>query len=116
MGTWGPDIFDDDVTADVRADYQDLLEARVPCDRAAQHVIEEYAHLDEDEQHLLWLALAAAQADAGRLDDEVRAKAVHVIESGEGLHLWEPAGPEVLAERITALAALRARLDAVPVR
>lgn len=107
MGAWGPAIFSDDVACDIRGDYRELLEDGVPDDEASARIIEAYAHLDEDEAHVLWLALAAAQAALGRLDDSVRDRALAVIDEGTGLELWAEAGSKELAKRKAALAKLR---------
>lgn len=110
MGAWGPAIFSDDVASDIRGDYRELLEDGVPDEEATTRVIEAYAHLDEDEAHVLWLALAAAQAGMGRLEDPVRDKALAIIDGDIGLELWLGAGPKELAKRKAALAKLRSNL------
>ncbi len=96
MGAWGPAIFSDDTAADIRGEYRELLEDQIPDEEATAQVIQEYQHLDEDEAHVLWLALAAAQAQVGRLEDHVKAAALDVIDTGRGLELWEEAGPKDL--------------------
>ncbi len=110
MGAWGPAIFSDDTASDIRGEYREMLEDQVPDDEATRRVIEAYHHLDADEEHVLWLALAATQSRLGRLQDEVKARAINVIDSGSGLGLWEEAGPKELASRKVALAKLRAQL------
>ena len=110
MGAWGPAIFSDDTAADIRGDYRELLEDQVPDAEATQRVIESYQHLDADEEHILWLALSAAQAQVGRLDDAVRDRALEIIDTERGLELWKEAGPKELAKRKAALAKLRAQL------
>lgn len=110
MGAWGTAIFSDDTASDIRSEYRALVEDQVPDQEATHRVLNEYKHLDGDEAHVLWLALAAAQSQVGRLDDHVKAKALEVIESGQGLELWEEAGARELAKRKTALEKLRATL------
>jgi len=110
MGAWGPGIFSDDTAVDIRSDYRELLEDQVLDDQATRRIIDQYAHLDDDEAHVLWLALAAAQSQFGRLDDEIKAKALEVIDNGRGLHLWEEAGAKELTRRKAALNKLRDRL------
>ncbi|KAA1399578.1 hypothetical protein [Aeromicrobium ginsengisoli] len=110
MGAWGTAIFSDDTAADIRSEYRELLEDKVPDQEATRRVLSAYEHLDDDEEHLLWLALAAAQSQVGRLDDEVKAKALDVIESGRGLQLWAEAGAPELAKRKAALQKLQAAL------
>lgn len=110
VGAWGTAIFSDDTASDIRDEYRELLEDQVPDDEATRRVTEAYRHLDADEEHVLWLALAATQSRLGRLDDEVKARALEVIDTGRGLELWEEAGPKELAKRKAALAKLRKQL------
>lgn len=107
MGAWGPAIFSDDTASDIRDEYRELLEDQVPDDEATTRIIEAYRDLAADEEHALWLALAAAQSQWGRLDERVRSEALAIIDSGRGLELWEEAGPKKLARRKAALAKLR---------
>lgn len=110
MGAWGPGIFSDDTASDIRGDYRELIEDQVPDDEAASRVIASYRHLDSDEEHVLWLALAASQSSLGRLDAAVKSRALEIIDSDRGLELWEQAGPKELAKRKAALAKLRDQL------
>ena len=110
VGAWGPAIFSDDTACDIRGDYRELLEDQVPDEDATRRIIASYRDLDEDEEHILWLALAASQSGLGRLDHDVERRALEVIDSGRGLELWEEAGPEELAKRKAALAKLREQL------
>ncbi|QNN52758.1 DUF4259 domain-containing protein [Nocardioides mesophilus] len=110
MGAWGPAIFSDDTAADVRGDYRELLEDQVSDEEATRRVIAEYERLDQDEAHVLWLALAAAQHQVGRLDEDVKRRAVGVIDSEVGLELWAETGPKELAKRKAALSRLREQL------
>src|SRR4051794_22512996 len=111
VGAWGPGVFSDDTTADIRTDYRELLEDQVPDDEATRRVLDEWQHLvGSDEEHLLWLALAAAQWQVGRLDPEIKAKALAGIDEQRGLELWAEAGAKSLAQRKAALDKLRAQL------
>ncbi len=110
MGAWGPAIFSDDTACDIRSDYRELLEDGVEDHDATERIIDSYAHLDEDEAHILSLALSASQAALGRLDEQVKARALDVIDHEVGLDLWAEEGPKPLASRKTALASLRATL------
>jgi hypothetical protein len=110
MGAWGPGIFSDDTAADIRSGYRELLEDQLPDGVASQRVIEAYRGLDADEVHVLWLALAAAQSGLGRLDPDVKARALDVIDNGLGLERWAEAGPTELRKRQAALTRLRDKL------
>lgn len=107
MSAWGPAIFSDDTACDIRSDYRELLEDGVDDAEATRRVVAAYQHLDVDEAHVLWLALAAAQAALGRLDDTTKGNALRIIDDGVGLELWTEAGPKELARRKAALAKLR---------
>ncbi|WP_090851392.1 DUF4259 domain-containing protein [Nocardioides lianchengensis] len=111
MGAWGPAIFSDDTACDIRDAYRQQLEDQVPDREATQRTIDAYAHLADDEKHVLWLALAAVQSQLGRLDEEVKAEAIQVIDSGVGLELWAEAGASSLAKRKAALTKLRETLS-----
>jgi hypothetical protein len=110
MGSWGTAVFSDDTACDIRAEYRELLEDQVPDDEATRRVVAAYAALADDEEHLLWIALAAVQSRLGRLDDHVRDRALAVIDEGRGLELWEEAGAALLAKRTKVLADLRRQL------
>ena len=110
MGAWGPAVFSDDTACDIRSDYRELLEDGIDDAEVTRRVIAGYQHLDDDEAHVLWLALAAAQSALGRLDDSVRSEALRVIDGDIGLELWAEAGAEELAGRKAALTKLRATL------
>lgn len=110
VGAWGVAIFSDDLASDIRGTYRELLEDRVPDEEATRRVIDSFRDLDADEEHVLWLALAAAQSQVGRLDETVKARALDVIDSGRGLELWEQAGATQLAKRKAVLAKLRDQL------
>ncbi|GAB3263669.1 DUF4259 domain-containing protein [Nocardioides dilutus] len=110
MGAWGPAVFSDDTACDIRSDYREMLEDGVDDAEAMQRVITEYRHLADDEGHVLWLALAAAQVAVGRLDATVKTEALRIIDEGIGLDLWVEAGPKALASRKAALAKLRKAL------
>jgi hypothetical protein len=110
MGADGPAIFSDDFACDVRGEYRALLEDQVPDAEATQQIIAANPDLDVDEEPVFWLALAATQWRIGRLENEVRARALDVIDSGRDLTRWEEAGPRAVAKRAAALTALREQL------
>ncbi len=66
MGSWGAAIFSNDTASDIRGKYREFSEDQVPDAEATQRVIAAYPHLDDDEEHVLWLALAAAQSSLGQ--------------------------------------------------
>lgn len=64
---------------------------------------------DKHEAGVVWMALAAAQWKKGRLQEETKAEALRVIESGTDLERWR-AGSKDFAKRKAALEKLRQQI------
>lgn len=112
VGTWGPGVFSDDVALDVRNAWREALMDGLDDEAATARVFEQLADVfaDEDEDSVVaWLALAAAQSQTGRLQPDVRDRALALIESGGDLELWREE-PTFARQRAAALAKLAARL------
>ena len=90
MSSTGPAIFDDDLACDVRDSYRKLLEERVADDEATRRSIEDWAEFGFDEESVFWLALAAAQSQLGRLHQNVRQRALEVIDSDKTSSVGAP--------------------------
>ncbi len=84
MGIWGTGIFDDDMAADARDDWVQLLKDGVLPADATSTVLARYG---EDEPSII-LAVAATQWTWGRLSDEVKARALRVLADGRALEGW----------------------------
>ena len=106
MGAWGPGIFSDDTTVDIRTDLRSWLETGLSDDDATMKVLEGQDLSDPR----VWLGLAAAQHLLGRLDPAVRDRALQIIDSGEDLEDWADASPPDRTARARALNRLRAQL------
>ena len=110
MGVWGTSLFSDDVACDVRDHYRELLEDGVEDSAATQQTVEQFrAYLDEPEGIAL-LALAVTQSTLGRLDPDIRDRALAVIDRGADLEVWEHENPKQLAKRRGTLEKARAQL------
>ncbi len=113
MGTWGTAIFSDDLAADIRDSFVDLVaEGLSPAD-ATQRMVGELKDIlaAEDDAIVFWLALAATQWKLGRLLEDVRERAIQIIDSGEELRRWEGS---YIKQRQKHLAKLRAQLLTPP--
>lgn len=114
MGTWGIEIFDDDLALDIQAKFEEAMDQGLSVKKATKRILYDFQDVleDEDEGPLVYLALAALQIERDKLQPEIGQKALKIIESGQGLARWEEAGEEELAERKQALEDLKAKLIA----
>jgi hypothetical protein len=110
LGVWGTSLFSDDVACDVRDHYRELLEDGAEDSAATQQTVEKFrTYLDEPEGIAL-LALAVTQSTLGRLDSDIRDRALAVIDRGADLEVWERENPKQLAKRRGTLEKARAQL------
>ena len=105
MGAWGTAILEDDVTADVYADFMERFDAGMTPAGIRKELESDYADgiEDQDDGPLFWLALAKAQWECGRLQSDVLAKVSAIVTTGEGIALWQESGAVLLEERKQAL-------------
>jgi hypothetical protein len=114
MAASGVGLFHDDVAADVRREYLDLLAKGVEDAEAFSTLVRDWKESisDTDDGPVFWLALAATQWEYGRLHPRAKAEALKVIDHGKGLDRWEDAG--LAKKRQAVLAQLKKKLDAPP--
>jgi hypothetical protein len=113
MGTWGYGIFEDDVTSDIKGDFEDYLDEGLTIDEATERILEEYEEFieeDDDVGPTVYLALAYLQMEYDSLDNNIKIKALEIIENGLGLEVWEDAGESELEERKKVLNELKIKL------
>lgn len=112
MGTWGPAIFSDDLAMDIRGQFRDLIAEGMTPQEATAQILAEYetSSEDSDESPVFWLALAATQWQLGRLQPEVKDRALAMIEAGADVRRWQQENPKLAPERLAAVHALRDRL------
>ncbi len=90
MGFWGSSLYSNDCTCDVRDYYLDLLKSDPEEKDLSERVIEHFReYLGTDEEPLFWYALADSQWQKGRLDPDVREKALQWLQKNGGLEFWE---------------------------
>jgi hypothetical protein len=112
MVVWGTAIFSDDLAADTRDLFTDLLAEGLTAEQATQQLVSESADRlqDPDDSTVFWLALAATQWRLGRLTDTARDRAVQIIDSDIDLRRWNEAKISEINQRKKHLAKLRAQL------
>ena len=91
MGVWGAGLYSDDLACDMKDDYKDLLGDGYDEPQAMQKIQESYQTemQDYDNKTVFWLVLADLQWRHGRLQEEVKQKAIQIIDEGEDLLKWE---------------------------
>ena len=97
MGAWGPGLYSDDVTEDVRGIYVDKLHRGKNGEQASKEMIAEFewAWSDEDDAPVFWFAMADMQWNYGRLQEEVKKKALYYLDDMKNLQRWEHENPKM---------------------
>ncbi len=113
MGAWSTSINGNDTAEDLKQEYTVAFwKFEVP---EALRLLDEYVRQDFDESDPeewvnYYYSLADFMWKKGILTDEVRDKAIAMIDSGFGLDLWEEAGEKTLQSRKKVLAEFREKL------
>jgi hypothetical protein len=91
MGTWGPNLYQDDLAEEVRDYYIDQLRKGKSGKAITQELINGNKLLlsDKDEAPVFWFALADVQWSYGRLEDFVKENALHHIHEGSDVLRWQ---------------------------
>ena len=108
MGTWNASLYGNDEASDVRAFYKEcIIQYQMSKEEAYKKTWEEFKDefIDEDDEAVFWYALADTQWDMGRLIEEVKDKALALIDKKGALSLWEenPKGREKWEKTITKI-------------
>lgn len=81
MGTWSRSLYGNDTTSDVRDSYRSLLQEGMNDKEASNKIISEFSEEpDELDWLLCWVALADTQWSLGRLEPDVKEKALEAID------------------------------------
>lgn len=110
MGPWGVAVFSDDLAADLRDGFRDLIGEGLSSSEAVDSLLVEYASSleDDDEKSVFWIALASSQWKLGRLDERTKNEALRLIGSGDDLK--RRGDPKYRKKRAAVLEKLRERL------
>jgi hypothetical protein len=110
LGVWGTGLFSDDEACDVRDHYRELLEDGVEDAAATRLTVEKFRAYLEEPGGLALLAFAVTQSKLGRLDPDIRDRALAVLDRGADLEVWERDNPKLLPRRRATLEKARAQL------
>ena len=74
MGTWGSNLYANDLTSDVRDVYMGFIKEQLSNQDSYEKTLETFVECigDEDEEPLFWFALADTQWKIGRLNPVVK--------------------------------------------
>lgn len=111
MGTWEVGLYQNDLSADVRDDYVGKLKAGKDDETALQEILKEYqSEIDDiDCKYDFYLALADTLWKKGRMPEEIKIKALQMIEEDKVSERWE--SEKIRKERIKVLDILKTRLE-----
>ena len=110
--TTGCGILDEDVAADVEAAFMELLDDGGNGEKATTKLLKEFREELEDEEdvNVVYLALAELQFRENCLQENIKEKALDIIESGADLERWKEAEEKDFKARKAALNGLKERL------
>ena len=89
MGIWGSELYDNDSACDVRDGYLDFIQDGLDNENAYIKTMEVFhEYIGDQDEPLLWFALAETQWRVGRLRQDVKDKALEWIEKNGYLDMW----------------------------
>lgn len=113
MGTWGTGLYADDTTCDIRDDFIKGLKQGLSSEKSCQAILDRYGKLLEQPETacLVYFALADTAWKYGRLPEQLRTKALALLETGESMLAWEREAPGSAPARRKVLKNLSVRLN-----
>lgn len=92
MGTWGVNLFQNDVAVETKEVYINSLKKGFTDEKAVETTKEELRDycLNDSDSIDFWLALASVMFDYGRMDEITKNTALNIIDSGADMGRWEP--------------------------
>ncbi len=103
MGAWGTGIFENDDALDIQVRFKRYICEGLSLEDVTQKCIWDFS--DPMNDVAVVLALAALQMEQGRLLPDIRQRALHMIETRQGVASWKE--PD---KRIRALDAFKQKL------
>lgn len=111
MGTWDTGLYQNDLSLDVKDDYIMKLKQGKSDEEALREILSEYKEESEDIdcKHDYYLALADTMWKKGRLTEEIRIKALQMIEEDKVSERWQ--SEKIRKERIKVLDKLKLQFE-----
>lgn len=114
MGAWSVSITGNDTAQDLKSEYQAAFyynSIDIALNKIDDYVRSMFDETDEEEWCNYYYSLADYMWNKGILTDEVKNKAICMIDSEFGLGLWEESGISVLQKRKKVLEAFKAKIS-----
>lgn len=95
MGAWGTRIYEDDTALDVRSDYLGLIKSGISHSDAEKQILSTHSYKENIKDYyndLIILALCCAQLELATLSENIKQKALNIIESGNDIEFWLETG------------------------
>lgn len=110
MGAWGTGLFQNDIGDDIKSSYVEQLKIGKSDEEALKIIIAQNKDfLDDSEDSIdFWLSLSSVMYDYGRLTDEVKSKAMLILNSDADSYRWNEKEKK---KRITILEKLKEKLN-----
>lgn len=115
MASWGPGLYQDDISEDVRSYYNDQLHRGKDGSELTSMTLSEFEDCigDSDDEPVFWFALADTQWNLGRLEEIVKEKAFYHIKAGRDLKRWELKNAKAAKKRAQVLFDLESKLHSL---
>ena len=110
MGIWGVDLYDCDITLDVKDYFEESFFNGVGVEQITKQLISMFSGIDTLEEPLFWFALADIQWTLGVLSPNVRDKALRWMCENDGLGEWQKNNLDIKLRRKKVLSELRNKL------
>ena len=112
MGTWGPNLYQNDTSLDVKDEFEKLYNEGKNVQEITDILTEDYKSIigDIEEEPLFWLALADTQWEFGVLLPVVKDKALYWIDESVNMLNFQSIDTSAKENRIKNLNGLRAKL------
>lgn len=112
MGTWGPNLYQNDTSLDVKDEFEKLYNEGKNVQEITDILTEDYKSIigDIEEEPLFWLALADTQWEFGVLLPVVKEKALYWIDESVNMLNFKSINTSAKENRIKNLNGLRAKL------
>ena len=113
MGTWGTELYQDDLAKEVRDRFKDQLRKGRTADEVTEELLAAYAREagDPDSSAVFWFALADTQWDLACLLPQVKKEALRRLDKGGDIAKWEEEDLEQAAIRKEVLEKLKQKLS-----